>query len=316
MLNMQMSEEVGSGMDSDPYAQAYRRLQGRLLERSGADVRSRFVKVPRIGRVHVLEAGAGAPVLILHGGAGVGAEHIPLLAGLSKRFRVVLPDRPGHGLSADFDYRCDLRRANVEFITALLDELGIQRAALVGNSYGGLMSVHFSLAHPQRVSKLVILSFFPGVDRKLPLMMRLMVAPILGAVLARTVGRPTVENTRRFFSQVIVAHIDRMPEELVELEALHSRRHNRSITGLFREAFTVRGFRPRYVVGEELSRLSVPTVFLWGEHDRFLPVDEGREVAARIPGTRFVVIPDAGHLVTSDQPIETATLLERALAAG
>jgi pimeloyl-ACP methyl ester carboxylesterase len=298
--------------NNEDYTQAYQRLEGRLLERAGVAVRARMVKLPS-GCVHVLEAGAGEPVLILHGGGGVGAEHIPLLARLSQRFRVILPDRPGHGLSEDFDYRCDLERANVAFVAALLDELGLERASLVGNSYGGLMAVQFSLAHPERVSKLVILSFFPGINRKLPLMMRLMVAPVLGALLARTVGRPTVENTRKFFKMLLVAHVDRMAEELVELEALHSRRHASSLSGMFREGFTVRGVRPRYIVGEALPRLSVPTVFVWGERDPFMPVEEARRVAARIPGAQFVLIPDAGHLVTSDQPLETAAYLERVL---
>jgi pimeloyl-ACP methyl ester carboxylesterase len=220
---------------------------------------------------------------------------------------VILPDRPGHGLSDEYDYRRrDLRRDNVEFVGALLDELGLERAALVGNSYGGFMSVCFALAHPERVSKLVILGFFPGIDRALPLMMRLMVTPALGSLLGR--------NTRRLFSMLIVVHIDRVPEELIELETMNSREHQRSIGGLFREGLTSRGFRPRYVVGDDLPNLTVPTTFLWGEHDAFKSVEEGRAAAARIPGARFVVIPDAGHMPSFDQPDATATLLERALA--
>jgi pimeloyl-ACP methyl ester carboxylesterase len=297
----------------DGYRQTYSGLQRSLLDRSGVTVESRFVSLPNIGKIHVLEAGAGAPVLILHGGAGVGAEHIPLLTRLSKRYRVILPDRPGHGLSDDFDYRRDLRQANVELISGLLNALGIERAAVVGNSYGGLMAVQFALAHPERVSTLVPLSFFPGIDRKLPLMMRLMVAPILGAVLGATVGKPTVKNTRMFFSKLIVAHIDRMPDELVELEALHSGHHRRSIGSLFREGFTLRGFRSRYVVGPDLPRIAVPTVVLWGELDRFMSAEAGREMTARIPGARFELISDAGHCVTADQPIKTAAAVERAL---
>lgn len=297
------------------YEELYERLQGQLLKRAGAEVTSRYVDLPQAGaRVHLLEAGTGDPVVILHGGAGVGAEHIPLLAHLSRRFRVVLPDRPGHGLSGDFDYRRDLTQANVEFVAALLDELGIERAAIVGNSYGGLMAVQFAIAHPERVSRLVLLGFFPGIDRKLPALMRVTVVPVLGSLLGRIFGRPTVNNTRKFFSKLLVAHIERMPDELVELEALHSRRHGRSIAGLFREGFTVRGFRPRYLVGADLPKLAVPTFWLWGERDAFMPLDSARATAARIPGARFSVIPDAGHLPTTDQPAETARQLEHALA--
>ena len=300
---------------TEPYADSYGRLQGTLLERYGLAAQSKFVTLERIStRIHVLEAGTGDPVVILHGGAGIGAEHIPVVARLARRFQVILPDRPGHGLSDEFDYRrVDLRQANVEFVTALLDELGIQRAALVGNSFGGLMALHFALAHPERVSKLIILSFFPGYDRKLPLMMRLIVMPVLGPLMGLTIGRPSLGNTRRFFSKMIVAHIDRMPEELVEMETLHGRRHQRSVGRLFHAGMTSRGFRPRYLVVDELRDLRVPTSVLWGEHDPFKTVEEGRAVASRIPGARFDVIPDAGHLPSTDQPEATADLLEREL---
>lgn len=312
MTNSLIGGPVGLG----GYETAYLRQQKALLDRYGVEARSNFVRLADIGRIHVLEAGAGDPVVILHGGAGIGAEHIPVMAHLARRFRVVVPDRPGHGLSDPFDYRrLDLREANVQFVRTLLDELSIDRAALVGNSYGGFMGVCFALAHPERVSRLVLLSFFPGMsDRTLPAIMRLMVTPVLGSLLGRTIGRPSERNTRMFFSKLIVAHIDRMPEELIALETLHSRRHRRSITGLFRAGLTPRGFRPRYVLRDRLRQLQVPATFLWSERDPFKTIEEARAVAALVPGARFVMIPDAGHLPCTDQPELTATLLERALA--
>ena len=302
---------------SDQLADSYQRLQAQLLGRYGVAARSRFCDLRKVpARVHVLEFGTGDPVVFLHGGAGIGAEHIPVAVRLAERFRVIVPDRPGHGLSEEFDYRgVDLRRANIEFVEALLDELGIQRAALVGNSFGGFMALCFALAHPERVSKLIILSFFPGHDRKLPMMLRLMVTPVLGRLMGSTLGRPSVKNTRRFFSQLIVAHVDRLPEELIELETIHSRMHARSIARLFRAGANSRGFRPRYVIGHELQNVSVPTSFLWGEHDAFKTVADGRAVSRLVPGSRFDVILDAGHMPSTDQPEGVADALERELLA-
>jgi pimeloyl-ACP methyl ester carboxylesterase len=174
------------------------------------------------------------------------------------------------------------------------------------------MAICFALARPERVSNLIALGFFPGMsDRRLPAIMRLMVAPGIGTLIGMTIGRPSVSNTRMFFSKLIVAHIDRMPDELVELETIHSRRHHRAIARLFREGLTIRGFRPRYVLKDELPRLRVPTSVLWGERDPFGTIEEGRAAAQLVPGGRFHVIPDAGHLVSTDQPEATADLLER-----
>lgn len=300
-----------------PYTETYRKLQARLFDEHGLAAHSRFVHLKGIStRIHLFEAGAGEPVVFLHGGAGIGAEHIPVIARLAKRYHVIVPDRPGHGLSDDFDYLGqDLRKASVDFVGALLDELGIERATIVGNSFGGFMALGFALARPERVTRVVTLGFSPGFSRKLPWMMRLMVTPVLGRLLGATVGRPTIKNTRMFFSKLIVAHIERMPDDIIQLETLHGRRHQRSTTSLFREGLTFRGFRQRYVIRDELRHLRVPTSFLWGEHDPFMSVEEGRAVAKLVPGSRFDVIPDAGHLPSWDQPEATTALLEREFAA-
>jgi pimeloyl-ACP methyl ester carboxylesterase len=303
-------------MNDDDYAARYRQLQQRLFEHAGLAGTSRFVELPSVAtRIHLFEAGQGEPVVLLHGGAGIGAEHIPVVARLARRFRVIVPDRPGHGLSDRFDYRgLDLRRANVDFVAALLDVLGLEKSALVGNSYGGFMATCFALAKPERVSKLVILSFCPGIDRDLPVPLRLMVTPLLGWLLGRTIGRPTVANTRRFFSMMLVANIERMPDELVELETMHSERHWDGVDALYRNALTVMGWRPRYLLGEELAGLKVPTAVVWGERDACGSVEVGRGVARRIPGAHFTLIPDAGHMPSTDQPDQAAAALERALA--
>ena len=298
------------------YRSSYLRLQDQLLREQGLVARSSDVDLAGIGRVHLLEAGVGEPVVFLHGGGGIGAEHIAVAARLASRFRVILPDRPGHGLSDEFDYRRDLVKANVDFVRALLDALGVQRAALVGNSYGGFMALCSALTHPTRVLRLVHLSFSPCLTRRLPLMMRLTVAPVLGPLLGATVGRPSVRSTRFFFSKLIVAHIERMPAALIELEALHGRRHRHSTASLFKEGFTTRGFRPRYVLLSELPRVRVPTSFLWAEHDAFMTVEEGRPIARLVPGARFDVIPGAGHLPSWDEPEATARLIERELDVG
>jgi pimeloyl-ACP methyl ester carboxylesterase len=305
-------------VNNERYFECYRQLQAKLLDRYGLIAQSRFLNLEKLStRIHVLEAGAGEPIVFLHGGGGIAAEHIPVAAHLAKKFRVIMPDRPGHGLSDEFDYRNrDLRTANVAFVEALLDELGVQSAALIGNSYGGFMALNFALAHPERVSKLIHLSFSPGLlDRRLPSMMRLMVTPILGRLLGATLGRPNVKNTRMFFSKLMVAHIDRMPDELVELETLHSRRHGRGIGRLFRAGFTVRGFRPHYVMRDELPKVRVPTTFLWGERDAFMTCEAAQVAARLVPGARFEVIRDAGHLPSTDQPEATAALLDRELGS-
>lgn len=304
-------------MTSDPtYSDTYRRLQVKLFDNSKLAAQTRFLDLEGVpGSIHLFEAGHGEPVVFLHGGAGIGAEHIPVVALLAKKFHVIVPDRPGHGLSDDFDYRGkDLRELNVAFVRSFLDALGIRRASLVGNSYGGFMALHFSLAHPERVARLIHLGFSPGLmGRRLPGMMRLMVTPVVGSLLGATVGRPSDKNTRMFFAKFIVAHVERMPGELVQLETLHSRRHATSIMSLFRAGIAIGGFRAKYVMRDELPNVRVATSFIWGERDAFMTAEEARAAAARVPDARFAIIPDAGHMPSTDQPEATASLIQAEL---
>ncbi len=118
------------------------------------------------------EAGSdGSPVLLLHGGGVDSAliswnEIIPLLA---ERHRVIAPDLPGYGLSAKpkVDYT---QEYYLDFLGKFLDALHLERASLAGLSLGGGLSLGFTLEHPQRVDKLILVdsyrdSIFHGVSQ-------------------------------------------------------------------------------------------------------------------------------------------------------
>ena len=122
----------------------------------------------RTVRVHgkdifVAEAGTGAPVVLLHGG-GPGASGVSNYSrnidALAEHFRVLVPDMPGYGRSAKGVDRSDPFGYLADHIRGLLDELGIERAHLVGNSYGGSCALRLALDTPHRVDKLVLMG--PG----------------------------------------------------------------------------------------------------------------------------------------------------------
>ncbi len=143
----------------------YRQAQAAVLDGIGTPVTSSTVPMPSpFGAAHVLEAGSGDPLLLMHGG-GVVAQWAPLIPLLAPHFHLLMPDKPGSGLAGPFDYRgVDLRAHGVAFMEALLDAVGLQRAAIGGNSMGGYFAFCFALAHPERVSKLVIFGEPAGAD--------------------------------------------------------------------------------------------------------------------------------------------------------
>src|SRR5690349_5804688 len=146
----------------------FRAAQDGVLAETGVATKASFIDVgvPPL-RVQLLEAGSGVPVVMIHGGNSVAASWAPLLPRLSESFHLLMPDRPGCGLTTMFDYRgIDLRRHGPEFIGGVLDSLGLQRVALVGNSMGGFFAMAFAIDHPERVSALVLTGEPAGADGK------------------------------------------------------------------------------------------------------------------------------------------------------
>ncbi|MDQ2752603.1 MAG: alpha/beta fold hydrolase, partial [Bacteroidota bacterium] len=134
--------------------------QAKLLKKYKVSAQSKFVKLDKPSlTLHVLEAGKGEPVLMLHGGGSVACQFAPLMGTLQNDFHLFVPDRPGCGLSDMINYNdvSSFRQHVVDCVTQLLDNLKLDKVALIGNSMGGYWSLLFSLAHPERVSKIVLI---------------------------------------------------------------------------------------------------------------------------------------------------------------
>jgi pimeloyl-ACP methyl ester carboxylesterase len=267
---------------------------------------------------HLLEAGNGEPVVLVHGGGGMTIQWAQILASLPRRFHIFAPDRPGCGLSDPFDYRGvgDLREHVVGFLQSLLDELEIDRAALVGSSMGGFWCTQFAAKHPERVTRLALVGFPAGIDLSVPLFMRLMGTPGINRVIAATIARPSLASARKVYSLLLMAHPERVPEELVELAYLNSLMPGaeRSTYSLAEQTLGLRGWNRRYHLATALSQVRSPTLFIWGDRDAFGPPLLGEAACRSMPDASIVTVPDAGHLPWLDQPARCSELLEAFLA--
>jgi pimeloyl-ACP methyl ester carboxylesterase len=281
--------------------------QSRLLEKYGSGATSLFLplRTPAL-RTHVLKAGAGKPLLLLHGGNSVAACWEPLLSGLARRFSVFAPDRPGCGLSDKLDYRgIDLRAHAVAFIGSVMDGLDLAAVPIVANSMGGYWAMAFALAFPARVTKLVLVGEPAGSAPVPSLMHRLMGHPLVGPLLYATILKPSPRATRESLRRMLVANPGRVPREWIDCAyaaaALPGAMQSwltmlRTVTRVLGPADLTFALRP------ELPRLATPTLFLWGDRDALGPPSLGREMAALMPNARAEAVPDAGHLVWLDQP--------------
>lgn len=324
-MSTELTTEWAGTTTVGPAAERFRRLQDVALASQGVAVSSRFIDVrtPQL-RVQVLEAGAGDPVLMIHGGNSVAASWAPLLPYLAPRFRLLMPDRPGCGLTTPFNYRgVDLRAHGVAFVRGVLDALGLERVALAGNSMGGFFEMAFAIAHPERVSKLVLLGEPAGSASHAGRFRfhRLVATRGLNTLLYATVLRPPKDaaGVRAGFARSrIVADPSRIPDELLECFAAAGRLPGavRSWTTMVERAFApaelgllAGGMTLTHALLPELERLTAPTLFVWGDKDHLATPDDGRRLIERMPHARLEVVRDASHLVWLDQPEACAIVL-------
>ncbi len=298
----------------------------RELERAQATLLARFAPDSRVSRIRwsqgetqLLELGDGPPLLLVHGGGDGAFEWVPILPALARNRRVLVVDRPGHGLADLFDYKgVDLLEHARAFLRDILDALDLRTVDIAANSIGGLWATAFALDEPQRVSRLVLVGAPVGVARDAPLLLRFMSLPLVGQALGRLMMRnPTRDESRKFWGLMQVAHPERLEDALLDVDVAHTRRNLDSILSLIR--CVGRGIRGgQLVLGDRWQTLKVPTLYLGGERDIFARPKFERAlqaIAEGNPNVRLLRIPDAGHLPWLDQPEQVVAEIERFLGA-
>ena len=287
--------------------EAFERDRLALFARYGFQAESRWVR-DREGRpTNLLVHGDGAhPTVLMHGGLSLAGEWARLAGRVPGH--VVIPDRPGCGLSYPVDYRqVDYRKAAADWLSDVLDGIGAEQVDLVGSSMGGFFSIAFAVAHPDRVRRLVLVGAPAGLDRRIPLFVRLWGNPVIGPLLIRaglTAPRDGEALRDRVFARLLVAHAEEVPRDILDLavaaQALPG--VERSSHTMLRAVATLRGWRRDLAMRDALAGLQVPTRFLWGAADAFAPPSSGREMAARMPDAAIDVIPETGHLPHLERP--------------
>lgn len=188
----------------------------------------------------------------------------------------------------------------------VLDALELESTDVLANSIGGYWAAVFTLAVPHRVHRLVIAGVPPGVVRDAPLPLRVMGLPAVGPAVARLVmGKPSQEGSRKFWGQMLVAHPELLPDELLDVDAAHMRRNAADIRELLYILIGPRGIRRHLVLGNRWNTIEVPTLLLFGEHDAFMTprmMHAWERIAAACPSIDVVRAPGAGHLPWIDEP--------------
>jgi pimeloyl-ACP methyl ester carboxylesterase len=233
----------------------------------------------------------GSPVILLHGGNGSIEFWLYNIAALAAFHRVYAFDMVGSGRS-DYPDGSYSIAYQAEFLAGFMTALGINSATLIGNSMGGAVALKFTSIYPDRMDKLVLVDSM-GLGQEISLGIRLITLPAIVNLLRP--GRWMIPAMLR--SNFYNHH--RLPPEWIELRypifAIPDR--NRVILRLGQSNFTLAGVRADVYqpIVASLTQIDRPTLIVWGEQDRIIPVKHAYIAAAGLPHNQLEIFPDCGH---------------------
>ena len=262
-------------------------------------------------RVSFLRAGDGPPLLLLHGIAGSCETWAPLIPALADDFTVIAPDMLGHGSSAKprGDYSLGAYAAGAR---DLLLALGHESATVVGHSLGGGVAMQFAYQFPTHTDRLGLVAS-GGLGEDVNVFLRAATLPGAELVLP-LITKAWVTGAGRRLGDLLGAVGLKPGADITEI----ARGYASLADGEARAAFlstarSVIDHRGQRVSARDRLYLAeaVPTMIVWGERDRIIPVAHGHWAAEAMPGSRFTVFDDAGHVPHLDRPLPFARALAR-----
>lgn len=258
------------------------------------------------GPINLRERGEGEPIVFVHGFGVDGRLWDGTAAALADAHRCIVPDWPLGAHREPMREGTDLTPPGVaRLIDEFLAKLDLEGVTLVGNDSGGALAQILVTEHPGRVARLVLTNcdlfekFPPQAFRPLVTLCKL---PGARAAFARGLQFRAVRRSPLTYGALTVRPID---DELLKSWA----DAQASDPGVGRDGLRFfANVDKRYTLqaARKLSALEIPALIAWGARDRFFPVSDARRLAAAIPDSRLVELPDAATFVPLDKPRELA----------
>lgn len=249
-------------------------------------------------KVDLRRGGSGEPFVYFHSAMGeVWAD--AFFSPLVEKFDVIVPAHPGFAESSGLEEIDDIEDLAFHY-SDLLDVLGLRRAHFAGASLGGWIAAEVATRWPDRAKSLTLIDAVGIWVDEVPL------APIWGPVREELVDILFTDRSHPIAQLMISFDLEELPPDDMILQFYGQQ------TATAKIGWDPYLHNPK--LARRLSRISCPTLVLWGERDRLAPPAYGKKYAELIPGARFETIPDAGHLGVVEHPEKVAEALSKFLA--
>lgn len=256
-----------------------------------------FYELSRRVKIHFLDENpAGKQVaLLLHGlGANSASWQLQIPVLVEKGWRVIAPDTPGFGQSTYAGGGVNFSKT-ARYFAALLENQGVSSAAIIGISMGGVQALQLALDFPTLAERLVLVNTFASLEKTSP---RFLPYYVWRFILVHTLGLPAQ-------ARVVAKRIFPQPEQQILREMLIEQILQAN-PACYRATLRALG---RFDVTSRLGEIKCPALIITGGSDTTVATSSQARLAQGIPGARQVIIPEAGHAVSVEEPDKFNSIL-------
>ena len=272
----------------------------------------RYIDVVGATTRYLTSGTTGPPLVLLHGVGDNALDWQWALPSLAGTHRVYAPDLPGSGGSAkpEADYSPAFF---TDFLSAFLDAVEVERAAVLGNSLGGLVGLRLAMSEPERVTALGLVSS-AGLGREVTYALRSLNLPGYGRLAVAWGKRPPGAAQRALGrATLLFARPKAIPSRWLKEQYRLARLPGFVEAQLVAVRAQVGLGGQREVLTDRLAKLEMPTLVVWGTRDRVLPYSQAKEAASHLQEGYLELMPDCGHLPHVEQPHRFAATVARFL---
>ena len=250
--------------------------------------------------VHYCDQGKGPVLLLLHGFTASLHTWNGWVNELKTKYRIIRLDIVGFGLTGPSRSKTYSRDDWVQFIDKFVCKLDLDRFSIAGNSLGGYIAWNYALKYPHKVNKLILIDPI-GYEQKVPFLLNLACFPGVGELAKLMMPRFMVKMCLRD----VYGNKARVTEDLVDLYFDMSRRPGakKAYIDIFRK---MKSASQKKDIGKNIKKLKNPTLIMWGENDRWVPIKLLEKWTQDVPHAVVKRYPGLGHIPMEENPHLTA----------
>jgi len=258
---------------------------------------SKFIEVKGL-KIHYRDQGKGYPIVLIHGTGASLHTWDEWTEELIKNYRVIRLDLPAYGLTGQDPEKRYSSLDYVNLLDTFLDQLGVKKFHLGGNSLGGLVSWLYASYHDQKVNKLLLLnpSGFPFDST--PMVIKLAKIPILNLFIRYITPKSFVKKNLK----EVYYNDDLITNKTID------RYYDLTLFEGNRDAFIDRSLIEREDYTDRLSLIQSPALVLWGENDEWIPVEDSEKFKAHLNNIKVVIMSKTGHIPMEERPKESVAI--------